>query len=41
MIGKTIEIFCEKIKVLLFKNEKYKKLIFRNDNIDKNLRVFM
>jgi hypothetical protein len=35
--GKVIEIFCENMKVLLFEHDDYKKLIFRNYNIDKKI----
>jgi hypothetical protein len=41
MTEKATEIFCGNIKVLLFEYEEYKRLIFKNYNIDKNLRVFM
>jgi hypothetical protein len=40
-MGKSTEIFCANIKVLLFKDEEYKEPIFRNFNIGKILRVFM
>jgi hypothetical protein len=39
--GKATEMFCGNMKVLLFEDEEYKGLIFRNYNIDKNLRAFM
>jgi hypothetical protein len=39
-MGKAIKIFCGNMKVLLFKDEKYKGSIFRNYNIGKNLMVF-
>jgi hypothetical protein len=32
---------CENMKVLLFEDEGYKRSIFGNYNIDKNLRAFM
>jgi hypothetical protein len=38
---KITKIFCENMKVLLFEDGKYKRLIFRNYNIGKNWRVFM
>jgi hypothetical protein len=40
-MGKAIEIFCGNIKLLLFEDEDYKGSIFKNYNIDKNLRIFM
>jgi hypothetical protein len=40
-VGKSTETFCRNIKVLLFEDEEYKELIFKNYNIDKNLRVFI
>jgi hypothetical protein len=40
-VGKATEMFCEKLKVLLFEDEKYKGPIFGNYNIGKKLRVFM
>jgi hypothetical protein len=40
-MGKTTEIFCENMKVLLFEDEEYKGPIFGNDNIGKILRPFM
>jgi hypothetical protein len=40
-VGKAIKMFCENMKVLLLEDEEYKQLIFKNYNIDKNLRVFM
>jgi hypothetical protein len=33
--GKTTEMLCENMKVLLFKDEEYKETIFRNYNIGK------
>jgi hypothetical protein len=38
---KITEMFYKNIKVLLFKDEEYKGSIFKNYNIDKNLRTFM
>jgi hypothetical protein len=40
---KTTELFCasENMKELLFENEEHKGTIFKNYNINKNLRVFM
>jgi hypothetical protein len=40
-VGQETEMFCGNMKILLFKNEEYKGPIFRNYNIDKNLRDFM
>jgi hypothetical protein len=40
-MGKAIEIFCGNIKLLLFEDEDYKRSIFKNYNIDKNLKIFM
>jgi hypothetical protein len=40
-MGKITKIFCGNMKVLLFEDEEYKRPIFENYNIDKNLRVFM
>jgi hypothetical protein len=40
-VGKTTEIFCENMKVLLFEHEEYKGPIFGNYNIGKILRAFM
>jgi hypothetical protein len=34
---KTTEMLCGKMKVLLFEDEEYKRPIFRNYNIGKNL----
>jgi hypothetical protein len=39
--GKAIEMFYGNIKMLLFEDEEYKGPIFKNYNIDKNLRAFM
>jgi hypothetical protein len=39
--GKTTKIFCENMKVLLFEDEEYKRPIFWNYNIGKNLMAFM
>jgi hypothetical protein len=39
--GKAIEIFCGKMKMLLFEDEEYKAPTFANYNIGKNLRAFM
>jgi hypothetical protein len=39
--GKTTEIFCGNMKVLMFEDEEYKGSIFGKYNIDKNLRAFM
>jgi hypothetical protein len=39
--GKATKMFYENMKVLLFKDEEYKWSVFKNNNIDKNLRVFM
>jgi hypothetical protein len=39
--GKTAEIFCENMIVLLFEDDKYKGPIFGNCNIGKYLRAFM
>jgi hypothetical protein len=41
VVGKTIEIFCRNMKVLLFEDEEYKGPIFVNYNIDKKLRAYM
>jgi hypothetical protein len=38
--GKANEMFWENMKLLLFEDEKYKGPIFKNYNIDKNLRAF-
>jgi hypothetical protein len=40
-VGKATEMFCENMKVLLLKDGEYKGTIFKNYNIDKNLRAFM
>jgi hypothetical protein len=40
-MGKTTEMFCVNMKMLLFEDEEYKGSIFENYNIGKNLRVFM
>jgi hypothetical protein len=40
-VEKTTEIFCENMKALMFNDKKCKRSIFKNYNIDKNLRVFM
>jgi hypothetical protein len=34
VVVEATQIFCENIKVLLFEDEKYKKLIFENYNIE-------
>jgi hypothetical protein len=39
--GEAIEIFYRNMKVLLFEDEEYKGLIFKNYNIGKNLRAFI
>jgi hypothetical protein len=36
-VGKTTEMLCENMKVLLFKDEEYKETIFRNYNIGKKI----
>jgi hypothetical protein len=40
-VKKANEIFCGKMKVLLFEDEEYKGSIFGNYNISKNLRAFI
>jgi hypothetical protein len=39
--GKTTEIFCGNMKVLLFKDDEYKGSIFKNYNIGKKLMTFI
>jgi hypothetical protein len=40
-MGKATEMFCANIKVLFFKDDKYKGSIFENYNVGKNLRALM
>jgi hypothetical protein len=40
-VEKATEIFYENMKVLLFEDKEYKKSIFENYDIGKNLRAFM
>jgi hypothetical protein len=39
--GKSTEIFCRNIKVLLFEDEEYKGPIFENYNIGKILSLYV
>jgi hypothetical protein len=40
-VGNVTEVFYGNIKMLLFGDEEYKGAIFKNYNIDKNLRLYV